>query len=186
MKGVMRFGRQGKLSPRFIMPFENLRTVGIVAYGLALPPAFSTIHLIFHVLTLHRYDSDESHVLQYDVVEVDGRLTYIKQLVAILARVMRQLRTRAIHVVKVYWRHRLVEEATWEIEQEMQEQFPAYLIPQVRPPAIGVEVEPAAVCSGDEVEDSPPSIPLLSSSRTGLALPTGGLVGAIMVREIES
>ena len=52
MKGVMRFGRQGKLSPRYIRPFEILRTVGEVAYELALPPAFSAIHPVFHVSML--------------------------------------------------------------------------------------------------------------------------------------
>ena len=52
MKGVMRFGRRGKLSPRYIGPFEILRTVGEVAYELALPPAFSAIHPVFHVSML--------------------------------------------------------------------------------------------------------------------------------------
>ena len=63
MKGVIRFGRRGKLSPRYIGPFEILRTVGEVAYDLALPPAFSSIHLVFHVSMLRRYIPDESHVL---------------------------------------------------------------------------------------------------------------------------
>ena len=63
MKGVMRFGRRGKLSPRYIGPFEILHTVGEVAYELALPPAFSSIHPVFHVSMLRRYIPDESHVL---------------------------------------------------------------------------------------------------------------------------
>ena len=63
MKGVMRFGRWGKLSPRYIGPFEILRTVGEVAYELDLPPAFSSIHPVFHVSMLRRYIPDESHVL---------------------------------------------------------------------------------------------------------------------------
>ena len=63
MKGVMRFGRRGKLSPRYIGPFEILQTVGEVAYELALPPAFSSIHPVFDVSMLRRYNSNESHVL---------------------------------------------------------------------------------------------------------------------------
>ena len=71
----MRFGRRGKLSPRYIATFEILWTVGEVAYELALPPAFSAIHLVLHVSILRRYVPDESHVLQYEAVELDDRLT---------------------------------------------------------------------------------------------------------------
>lgn len=129
MKGVMRFGRRGKLSPRYIGPFEILRTVGEVAYELALPPAFSAIHPVFHVSMLRRYIPDESHVLQYDAIELDDHLTFVEEPVAILARDVRKLRSRAIPIVKVRWRHRSVEEATWETEQEMREQFPGLFEP---------------------------------------------------------
>ena len=124
MKGVMRFGRWGKLSPRYIGPFEIIRIVGEVAYELALPPAFSAIHPVFHVSMLCRYILDESHVLQYDASELDDHLTFVEEPVATLARDVRKLRSRAIPIVNVGWRHRSVEEATWEIEQEMREQFP--------------------------------------------------------------
>ncbi|KAH0643764.1 hypothetical protein KY290_035213 [Solanum tuberosum] len=129
MKGVMRFGRRGKLSPRYIRPFEILQTVGEVIYELALPPAFSAIHPVFHVSMLRRYVPDESYVLQYDAVELDDRLTFVEEPVVILARDVRRLRSRAIAVVKVRWRHRPVEEATWETEQEMREQFPGLFKP---------------------------------------------------------
>ncbi|XP_049371627.1 uncharacterized protein LOC125836498 [Solanum verrucosum] len=108
MKGAMRFERRGKLSPRYIGPFEILRAVGEVAYELALPPALSAIHPVFHVSMMRRYVPDESHVS-----------------IAILVRDVRQLRLRAFPVVKVRWRHHPVEEATWETEQEMREQFPS-------------------------------------------------------------
>ena len=98
----MRFGRRGKLSPRYIGPFEILRTVGEVAYELALPPAFSAIHPVFHVSMLRRYVPDESHVIQYDAVDLDDSLRYIEEPVAILARDVRRLRSRAIPVVKVH------------------------------------------------------------------------------------
>ncbi|XP_015159809.1 uncharacterized protein, partial [Solanum tuberosum] len=129
MKGVIGFGRRGKLSPRYIGPFEILRTVGEVAYELALPPVFSAIRPVFHVSMLRRYVPDESHVLQYDAVELDDRLTFVEEPVAILARDVRRLRSTAIPVVKVRWRHRPVEEATWETEQEMREKFPSLFEP---------------------------------------------------------
>ena len=91
---------------------------------MALPPVFLAIHPIFHVLMLRRYVPDESHVLQYDAVELDDRLTFVEEPFAILASDVRMLRSRAIPIVKVHWKHRLVEEATWETEQEMREQFP--------------------------------------------------------------
>ncbi|XP_049357343.1 uncharacterized protein LOC125822006 [Solanum verrucosum] len=152
MKGVMRFGRRGKLSPKYIGPFEILRTVGDVAYELALPPTFSAVHPVFHILMLRRYVPNESHVLQYDAVKLDDCLTYIKETIAILARDVRQLRFRAIRVVRVCWRHCLVEEAIWESERKMREKFLAYLRPHVQAQAISVEVKPATVYSGDEGE----------------------------------
>ncbi|WMV58223.1 hypothetical protein MTR67_051608 [Solanum verrucosum] len=112
MKGVMIFGRRGNLSPRYIGRFEILRTVGEVAYELALPPAFSAIHPVFHVSMLRRFVQDESHVIQYDSVDLDDSLRYIEEPVAILARDVRRLHSTAIPVVKVHWRHHLAEEAT--------------------------------------------------------------------------
>lgn len=68
MKGVMWFGRKGKLSPRYIGPFEILQTIGEVAYELALPPYFLVVHPVFHVSMLWRYISDPPHVLRWDSV----------------------------------------------------------------------------------------------------------------------
>lgn len=68
-KGVMRFGRQSKLSPQCVGPFEILRRVVPVAYELALPPTYSANHLVFYVSMLRQYVPDESYVLQYDMIE---------------------------------------------------------------------------------------------------------------------
>ena len=64
MKGVMRFGKKGKLAPRYIGPFEIRSRVGEVAYRLILPHELSRIHPVFHVSMLRKYISDPSHVLQ--------------------------------------------------------------------------------------------------------------------------
>ena len=71
MKGIMRFGKKGKLSPRFIGPYEILEKVENVAYRLALPPELSSVHNVFHVSMLRRYTSDPSHVLSQKPLALD-------------------------------------------------------------------------------------------------------------------
>ena len=60
---VVRFGKHGKLSPRYIWPFEILERVGTVAYQLALPPSISGVHEVFHVSMLRRYTPDPAHIV---------------------------------------------------------------------------------------------------------------------------
>ena len=76
MKGVMRFGKKGKLALRYIGPFEIRSRVGEVAYRLVLPPELSRIHPVFHVSMLRKYVADPSHVLQPQAVELSEDLTY--------------------------------------------------------------------------------------------------------------
>ena len=60
---ILRFGKKGKLNPRFIGPYEVLERIGPVAYHLALPLELAKLHNVFHVSMLQRYRSDESHIL---------------------------------------------------------------------------------------------------------------------------
>ncbi|WMV32658.1 hypothetical protein MTR67_026043 [Solanum verrucosum] len=78
----------------------------------ALPPTFSVVHLIFHVSMFHQYVPDESHVLQYDLVELDDRFNFVDDLIAIQGRDVRQLLLRAILVVEVHLRYRRIWEDT--------------------------------------------------------------------------
>ena len=114
MKGVMRFGKKGKLAPRYIGPFEIKSRVGEVAYRLVLPPELSRIHPVFHVSMLRKYIPDPSHVLQPQAVEISEDLTYEEYPVAIIDRQVRQLRTKEIPMVKVLWSNHTVEDCTWE------------------------------------------------------------------------
>ena len=84
-KKVMRFGKKGKLSPRFIRPYEVIEKVGPVAYRLALPPELEKIHSVFHVSMLRRYRSDPSHVVSSETIELRRDLTYEEEPVDILA-----------------------------------------------------------------------------------------------------
>ena len=70
-RGVVRFSKRGKLSPRFIGPFEILERVGTVAYRLALPPSMLGVHEVFHVSMLQRYTPDPTHVVNWREIEVD-------------------------------------------------------------------------------------------------------------------
>ncbi|KAI5342008.1 hypothetical protein L3X38_009883 [Prunus dulcis] len=123
-KGVMRFGKRGKLSPRYIGPYEITERIGLVAYRLALPTELSRIHDVFHVSMLRKYMPDPSHVLEHQPVELREDLTYEEQPVQILDRKEQRLRSRSIHVVKVLWRSQTVEEATWEPEAQMRAKYP--------------------------------------------------------------
>ncbi|KAJ9152415.1 hypothetical protein P3X46_025983, partial [Hevea brasiliensis] len=118
------FGRKGKLSPRFIGPYEVIERVGPVAYRLALPPELDKIHNVFHVSMLRRYRSDPSHVISMEEIEVQLDLTYEEEPIRILAREVKELRNKQISLVKVLWRHHNTEEATWESEETMRKQFP--------------------------------------------------------------
>ena len=86
-KGILRFGKQGKLSPRYIGLYEIIEKVGPLAYRLALPSEFSRLHDVFHVSMLRRYRSDPSHVIQEPEVEISKDLTYQEQPIEILDRI---------------------------------------------------------------------------------------------------
>ena len=123
-KKVMRFGKKGKLSPRFIGPYEVIEKVGPVAYRLALPPEFEKIHNVFHVSILRRYRSDPSHVVSSETIELRPDLTYEEEPVEILAHEVKELRNKKIPLVKVLWRNHKTEETTWESEETMRQQYP--------------------------------------------------------------
>ena len=123
-KKVMRFGKKGKLSPRFIGPYEVMKKVGPVAYHLALPLDLEKIHNFFHVLMLKRYRSNPSHVVSSETIELRPDLIYEEEPMEILAREVKEMRNKRIPLVKVLWRNHKNEEATWESEDTMWQQYP--------------------------------------------------------------
>ncbi|WMV59080.1 hypothetical protein MTR67_052465 [Solanum verrucosum] len=128
MKGVMRFGKKGKLSPRYIGPFEVLECVGPMAYRLALPPNLYCVYPIFHVSMLKRYHGDGDYIIKWDSIVLDKDLQYEEEQIAILDRDVRKLRTKKIKSVKIQWKHRPVEGATWEIERDMRDKYPQLVV----------------------------------------------------------
>ncbi|XP_016749007.1 uncharacterized protein [Gossypium hirsutum] len=123
-KKVLRFGRKGKLSPRFIGPYQVVKRVVPVAYQLELPPELSQIHDVFHVSMLRRYRSDPSHVVVIEEIEVRPDLTFEEEPIQIIGRDVKVLRRKSIPLVKVLWCNHKVEEATWEPEEAMRCQHP--------------------------------------------------------------
>ena len=75
-RGVVRFGKRGKLSPRFIGPFEILEKVGTVVYWLALPLSMSGVHEVFHVSMFRKYTPDPAHVVDWGEITVDTYKTF--------------------------------------------------------------------------------------------------------------
>ena len=120
----MRFGKNGKLSPRFIGPYEVIEKVGPVAYRLALPLELEKIHNVFHVSMLRRYRSNPSHVVSSEVIELILDLTYEEELVEILAREVKELQNKRIPLVKVSWRNHKTKEVTWESGETMRQEYP--------------------------------------------------------------
>ncbi|XP_073298482.1 uncharacterized protein [Primulina huaijiensis] len=103
-RGIVRFGKRGKLSPRYIGLYEILEKIGDRAYRLAIPPSLSGIHDVFHVSMLRIYMPDASHVLQPDEAELDETFSYFEKPLKNLDRKEKQLRTKTITLVKLLLR----------------------------------------------------------------------------------
>ena len=123
-KGVLRFGKRGKLSPRYIEPYEIVSKVGQVAYKLKLPPELSRIHDTFHVSILRKFIPDPLHVLREQPVQLKESLTYEETPVQIVDCKEQVLRSKVIPLVNVLWKNHEREAATWEPEAHMRRQYP--------------------------------------------------------------
>ncbi|XP_070041151.1 uncharacterized protein [Nicotiana tomentosiformis] len=128
IKGVIRFGGKGKLSPRYIGPYRVKHKVGQVAYELDLPSDLESVNPVFHVSMLCKCIGDPSRIMSFDDVQVTEQLSYEETPIAILDRQIRRLRTKDVASVKVLWRNNNVEEMTWEAEKDMKSRYP-YLFP---------------------------------------------------------
>ena len=100
-RGVVRFGKRGKLSSRFIEPFEILERVGTVAYWLALPPSMSGVHEVFPVSMLRKYTPDPAHVVDWGQIEVDTDRTFEEGPTCILDSYDKVLRRKTVRLVRV-------------------------------------------------------------------------------------
>ena len=104
-RGVIKFRKRGKLSPRYIGPFEVLERVGAVAYGLALPPSLSSVHEVFNVSMLRKYTPDPTHIVDWGELVVDADGTFEEGPVRIMDSREQVLRGKTVRLIKVLWQH---------------------------------------------------------------------------------
>ena len=123
-RGVVRFDKRGKLSPRFIEPFEILERVGTIAYRFVLPPNMIGVHEVFHVSMLRKYTPDPTHVVDWGQIEVDTDGTFEEGPVFIMDSHDKVLQRKTVRLVRVLWWHYGVEKSTWEREDTMRATYP--------------------------------------------------------------
>ena len=97
----MRFGKRGKINPRYIGPFEIVDGIDPVAYRLDFPKEFSRVHNVFHISVLRKYIPDSSHVLETPEIELRDDLSYEEQPVQILGREEKEICNKTVSLVKV-------------------------------------------------------------------------------------
>ncbi|GJW45265.1 putative reverse transcriptase domain-containing protein [Tanacetum coccineum] len=123
-KGVVRFGKRGKLNPRYVGPFKVLEKIGTVAYKLELPQELSRVHNTFHVSNLKKCYSDEPLVVPLKGLHVDDKLHFVEETIEIIDREVKRLKQSRISIVKVRWNSRRGPEFTWEREDQFQKKYP--------------------------------------------------------------
>ncbi|XP_024994106.1 uncharacterized protein LOC112527579 [Cynara cardunculus var. scolymus] len=123
-RGVLRFRKQGKLSPRFIGPFKILERVGKQAYQLELPEELTGIHDVFHVAYLRKCLGKHEEVVPLTEIKVDKKLRYIEEPEAILNQRTVNLRNKVVDLVLVKWKYHRGPNWTWENKEEMMAKYP--------------------------------------------------------------
>ncbi|GJV13704.1 putative reverse transcriptase domain-containing protein [Tanacetum coccineum] len=123
-KGIVHFGKKGKLAPRYVGPFEILERIGLVAYRMRLPEELNSVHDTFHVSNLKRCLADANLHVPLDEIKVDKTLCFVEEPVEIMDREIKKLKHRKISLVKVRWNSKRGSEFTWEHEDQMRIKYP--------------------------------------------------------------
>ncbi|TMW85550.1 hypothetical protein EJD97_022967 [Solanum chilense] len=124
MKGIMRLYKKETLSSRCIGSYRNSRIFENVPYELELPKELEVVHPVFNIPILKKYLSDPSLIVPTENVGIKDILPFEEIQVLILDRKVCKLRTKEAASVKVLWRNKFIEEATWEAEEDMKKKYP--------------------------------------------------------------
>ncbi|GJV29433.1 retrotransposon protein, putative, ty3-gypsy subclass [Tanacetum coccineum] len=127
-KGVVCFGKKGKLAPRFVGPFEITERIGPVAYSLRLPEELNGVHDMFHVSNIKKCLADPTLQVPLDEIQVDAKLNFVEELVEILEQEFKKLKRSRISIVKVRWNSKRGPEFTWKREDQMRLKYPHFLV----------------------------------------------------------
>ncbi|GJU29599.1 putative reverse transcriptase domain-containing protein [Tanacetum coccineum] len=123
-KGVVRFGKRGKLNHRYVRPFKVLEKVREVAYKLELPEELSRVHNTFHVSNLKKCHADEPLAILLDGLHFDDKLHFVEEPVVIVDSEVKRLKRSRIPLVKVRWNSKRGPEFTWEREDQFKKKYP--------------------------------------------------------------
>ncbi|GJU32598.1 putative reverse transcriptase domain-containing protein [Tanacetum coccineum] len=123
-KGVVRFGKRGKLNPRYVGPFKVLEKVRAIAYKLELPQELSRVHNTFHVSNLKKCYADEPLAVMLDELHIDDKLHFVEEPIEIIDREVKRLKKSRILIIKVQWNSRRGPKFTWEREDQFQKKYP--------------------------------------------------------------
>ncbi|GJS22736.1 putative reverse transcriptase domain-containing protein [Tanacetum coccineum] len=123
-KGVIRFGKRGKLNPRYIGPFKVLEKVSTISYRLEHPQQLSRVHSTIHVSNLKKCLSDEPLAIPLDEIHIDDKLHFVEEPVEIMDCEVKRLKQIRIPIIKVQWNPRRGPEFTWEREDQFQKKYP--------------------------------------------------------------
>ncbi|GKB67236.1 hypothetical protein Tco_0928648 [Tanacetum coccineum] len=134
-KGVVCFGKKGKLAPRYVGPFEILERIGLVDYRLRLPEELSSVHDTFHVSNPKKCLAEANLHMPLDEIKVDKILRFVEEPVEIMDQEIKKLKRKKIALVKVRWNSKRGPEFTWEHEDQIRIKYPQLFVDRVVEPA---------------------------------------------------
>ncbi|GJT81907.1 putative reverse transcriptase domain-containing protein [Tanacetum coccineum] len=123
-KGMIRFGKKGKIAPRFVGPFKIIEKIGPMAYRLDFPEELDGVHDTFHVSNLKKYLVVPTLQVPLDKIQVNAKLNFVEEPLEILEREFKKMKRSTIAIVKVRWNSKRGLEFTWEREDQMKLKYP--------------------------------------------------------------
>jgi hypothetical protein len=129
-KGTVRFGKRGKLNPRYVGPFEIIERVGEVAYRLKLPEEMSGIHDVFHISHLKKCLADETLIIPFKELTLNDKLRFVEEPIEVVDYDSKETRLSKRPIVKIRWNSKHGEHFTWELEDVFKEKYP-HLFPEI-------------------------------------------------------